>query len=193
MGSERDAAWYDESYSRWEWRDKPAEGTPWTPLWKAVLAHIRPEDQVLDLGCGAGQLAELRQARDGRSTGYWTGMDFSRTALEAALRRVPVATWCDGDVREVPPSWFQGADVVVISETLEHIEDDLAVLRQIPAGKRVVLSVPNFDSDGHVRWFTSPRLAEERYKPFLTNDYAARIVLAGNPERWWYVLSGVRA
>lgn len=193
MGSERDAAWYDESYSKWEWLDKPAEGAPWMPLWRAVLEHIRPEDHVLDLGCGAGHLAELREARDGKSPGDWTGMDFSETALEAALRHVPVAVWVNADVRAIPSRWFRGADVVVISETLEHIEDDLAVLQQIPAGMRLVLSVPNFDSDGHVRWFASPRLAEDRYKPFLTNDYTARVVLSRNPARWWYVLNGVRA
>lgn len=192
MGEQKSAAWYDESYSKWEWRDKPAASTPWTPLWTAILAHIRPDDAVLDLGCGAGHLAELRQARDGKSSGSWTGFDFSQEAVEAALRRVPVAIWGVGNLRRIPPGWLLGPDVVVLSEVLEHIEDDLGVLAQIPSGKRVILSVPNFDSEGHVRWFERSVDVAERYRP-LFESASLEVVPSENPERWWYVLAGVRA
>jgi 2-polyprenyl-3-methyl-5-hydroxy-6-metoxy-1,4-benzoquinol methylase len=203
VGELKDAAWYDASYAAWEYRNADPAKTPWTPLHLAVLAEIRPQDRVLDLGCGVGALAVLRDRRDA-SKGQWCGVDFSAEAIKAAQWNTAHCVMTVDGHGLAPLRWIVGGivgglekqlaecDVVVCSETLEHVADDLAVLAQIPRDKRVLLSVPNFDSAAHARFFSSPIEAFDRYRPLLAQA-TVRTVPSANPERCWYLIAGVRA
>ena len=46
-------------------------------------------------------------------------------------------------------------EIVICLETLEHLQDDLAVIEKIKPGAYVIFSVPNFDYESHVRHFIS--------------------------------------
>lgn len=193
MGVERSADWYDEQYKTWPYLRSDPERTPWTPVWMAILGFIQPSDLVLDLGCGPGHLAALRCQRDPHiEQGGWIGIDFSQEAIDAARARGLRAGFRRGNIIDDVRSVEVGlADVVVLCEVLEHIEDDIGVLYELPRGKRVIFSVPNFDSSGHVRWFDSMFDVLNRYADVIAIGETL-IVRSSNPERWWYVVTGAR-
>ena len=112
-----------------------------------------PHHRVLDLGCGDGSLiAECRQAL----TGTFEGSDISESALEIARKNVPGIRFYQLDLMQGSPDTHY--DAIVLSEVLEHIEDDEFVLRAIaPSTRHVVISVPGGPADkvdkryGHFR------------------------------------------
>lgn len=100
--------------------------------------------RVLELGCGYGAfLAELR-----RATGCSAiGVDQDAGSLREALDREHI-DYRPGELREagVPPG---SLDSVLLFETLEHLRDPVAALRDAHAllrpGGHCVVEVPDFD------------------------------------------------
>ena len=84
-----------------------------------LLAHVRPGDSVLDLGCGAGEFSdELLQAGC-----MPVGVDVAREALRRAQERLPGADlrlWADG---EPLPLDDASVDAVWAGEVIEHVVD----------------------------------------------------------------------
>ncbi|HPF99739.1 MAG TPA: class I SAM-dependent methyltransferase [Kiritimatiellia bacterium] len=141
----------------WEgsWNDNTRYGPACRHRRRIVGDLIRrvPHNRILDLGCGDGSLiAELSR----HIKAEFTGADISGPAIEIARRNVPQATFQQLDLSATSlPGRY---DVVVLSEVLEHIEDDEAVLRQVAAvAPHVVISVPGGPADkvdrryGHFR------------------------------------------
>lgn len=104
------------------------------------LVKSLPHKHVLDMGCGDGSfLTEL--SRKTQTTSL-SGTDISETALSIARRNLPRAKFMQMD--------FNGqidinnkVDVITLSEVLEYIENDDALLKQIaPICRYVVISVP---------------------------------------------------
>jgi hypothetical protein len=95
------------------------------------------EGRVLDMGCGVGDFRNFLPEGT-----FYEGFDFAETALSSGLRK--------GDLYEEP---LEGYDTYVLLEVLEHV-DDLRVLKRIPAGKRVILSVPSFGDPSHLRSYS---------------------------------------
>lgn len=178
MGREQPAEWYDAAFEHPKYAG-PVEALPWLPLWSEVASRVPMSAEVVDLGCGAGMLAELLRNRAASYIGY----DFSEYAIALARRRCPWASFVVADVREMVT--VPACDIVVTSEFLEHIEDDLGALMLVPEGVRVVLSVPSFDDTGHVRWFDDVDGVADRYGSVLRLDE----VEALGP---WFVAEGVR-
>lgn len=141
----------------------PLETSPWLAMYEALAARIKPNEEVVDLGCGTGRFIELL-LRHGHY-GPITGVDWSASALEEAFEYVTrTVSFRREDLREWEPDPDRaGNTVYVCSEVLEHLEDDLGLVRRIPPGHRFLLTVPNFDSQAHVRTF--PRVGDlwERY------------------------------
>jgi hypothetical protein len=95
----------------------------------------------------------------------YRGVDFSRAAVEmaaAATGRPELFTVSDIFAHPVTD-----ATCVVMLETLEHIRRDVELVQRVPAGMRIVLSVPNFMSSGHVRCFSSMDQVIDRYAPMI--------------------------
>jgi SAM-dependent methyltransferase len=82
---------------------------------------------VLDVGCGQGSSLELIAAR--RPDVELAGVDFSATAIELARKRVPRGTFSELDLTR--GALARTFDLVVCSDVLEHIPDDLAALRNL--------------------------------------------------------------
>ena len=70
---------------------------------------------------------------------------------------------------------YKDKDVFISTEVLEHITEDKLVLKSIPSGKLVIISVPNFGHHNHVRFFTSKEDIINRYGPML--DFISEIEL----------------
>ena len=150
--------------SRHEWGTAPDFVGPRHRLRERLLLDLLlsadPGPRILNAGAGQGTFSELLTKR-----GFdVTSADSSPVAV-AVLRERLDAHAVDADVKALP---FVDAtfDAAVLGEVLEHIEDDVAALREIARvvkpGGAVALSVPaNPDrfgpSDrwaGHVRRYT---------------------------------------
>lgn len=159
------AEWYDERYRLNLGKyDSSPEASPYAPAWHEIITRVGLQDTVLEIGCGPGQLALLLH-RSGVER--YVGFDFSQYAIELARRRLPDADLRVDDARTSHLVEQGGCDVVICTEVLEHLDDDLALLRRVPAGTRVLATVPSFDSTSHLRFFSSVAEVRGRYEPLL--------------------------
>jgi 2-polyprenyl-3-methyl-5-hydroxy-6-metoxy-1,4-benzoquinol methylase len=160
MGKEFPASYYDSHFLENRHFQVHYKDSPYYVAWTQVirfLKRIKP-DSILEIGCGTGQLAEY--LRDEGFTNY-EGFDFAHEAINMARKRVNMNFyWGNALDKGLYRKYFA---VVICLEVLEHIEQDLQVLENIPPGTEIIFSVPNFDAPSHVRWFTSPRQLKKRY------------------------------
>lgn len=142
----------------------PYDDSPWYPLYDAAAALVDKRDPVVDLGCGAGAFAQ-RLAKQYHQE--YLGIDFCQGYIEAAKERMPNYGWQLGDLRGIKIEPRTGSTVYTCLEVLEHLKDDLALVRSIPPGYNFVFSVPNYPSESHVRSFADPRAVWKRYDGLL--------------------------
>jgi 2-polyprenyl-3-methyl-5-hydroxy-6-metoxy-1,4-benzoquinol methylase len=188
------ASYYDHAYD-----GSTAEYTnDWSlsrylPVWEAVCDRIAPGSEVLEIGCGPGQLA--RMLLDRAIPGGYVGFDFSPAAIELAKRNLPGGRVEVAEPRTTTLFSTASYQVVVCTEVLEHIVDDLAVLDRIPPGTQVLATVPNFDYDSHVRFFRSIQQVRERYSGHFTSLEISEHCHAGDAvgaRGIFYLLNGIR-
>ncbi len=108
---------------------------------EAVADEIQDGESVLELGCGSGDLLDVIRRRRPRCR--IRGVDLSQEALDAARARgfdVERA-----DLMAMGPDDLDSADVVVLSEVLEHLPDPervMSICRNI-ASRRIIVTIPN--------------------------------------------------
>ena len=167
MGQELDAAHYDGVWKRGGHRGiyhLPHRQSPYHALWMVGVEHVkalRPQ-RVIDLGCGSGHFAELLAGAAEFDFSY-VGYDFSPVAVEIATRRLSADARFRFEVQDLTSDLALEPAMYVSFEFMEHIESDLGVLSRLPPGSQVCLSVPSYDSAGHVRHFDSGEAANARY------------------------------
>lgn len=177
-GLEVSKSYYDDIYQESQKYGEPGEGSVYLGVWREIANRINREGyaRILDIGCGPGQFAEHLIQRC--PSIEYTGLDFSKVAINAAKRRCPSATFIEADAFH-PDLLGKGEyDLVLMLELLEHVENDLALLNRIPVGKTVMFSVPNFDSFAHVRFFPTEEAVSERYGPCFLDLKVMAIALA---------------
>jgi len=181
--------YYDDIYESSPAYKKHGAESAYLPVWSEVIAQINHANyrRVLDLGCGPGQFA---QHLLGRIPGLqYTGMDFSSVAINAAKKRCPDVEFVQADVFRDGVLDAVKFDVVLLLEVLEHMHLDLDLLRKLPSGSRIIASVPNFDSFGHVRYFSNIGGVEERYRQIVNIDSIKPVSIAENS--LLFVMKGV--
>lgn len=98
-------------------------------------------DQMLEVGCGTGYVLRALARECGLRM---TGSDLYGEGLEYARRRVREADFLELDARELP--YEQSFDLVGAFDVLEHIDDDIGVLRGLYRALRpggfLLLTVP---------------------------------------------------
>jgi SAM-dependent methyltransferase len=135
------------------------------------LAAASEPVHVLELGSGQGDLS--REINGRYPEARLLGLDISDTGLEIARKKVPAGTFLRQDFTQpltIPDVYRGWATHAVCSEVLEHVEDPLAVLKNVRAclrpGARLVITVPAgpmsaFDRHiGHRQHFTAERLSD---------------------------------
>lgn len=120
---------------------------------------------IVDLGCGPGIFASFLVEKGYKS---YIGLDFSIPLISSAANHVPSYIYVCGDLRRADAlSLLKNYSLFVALEFLEHINNDLAVIESLSPKSRIILSVPNYDSAGHVRHFKGCEEAVARYSPLL--------------------------
>jgi SAM-dependent methyltransferase len=112
-----------------------------------LLGEVGAHPRILDIGSGQGDLiGELAARHPGAEL---LGLEYSRTGVEIASRKVPAATFLQRDLTQADPqpAEFAGwAAHAICAEVLEHVDEPVHLLRNAMSycapGCRVVITVP---------------------------------------------------
>lgn len=137
--------------------------------------------KILEIGCGTGQLAKMLE--DLGHTNY-EGFDFSSVAIRKA-QEISGQSFFVGDALD-PTLYDKPYEVVISLEVLEHIRKDTAILNLIRKGTYVIISVPNFDDPGHIRWFRNEYQVRKRFYKYID---IKKIYFINNI----YIIGGIRS
>lgn len=157
---------YDEGW-QCKWDDMKKHGPFSRHLRRIMKEMIRPLqfESVLDVGCGQGSFLQELQSEFPHIKPF--GIDISSSAVELARNRVPGGRFSVLDITE--KVFDQKCDLVVCSEVLEHIPDDIGALRNLRkiTGKYLLISTPQgrmrqFETKvGHVRNYAPGELVDK--------------------------------
>jgi 2-polyprenyl-3-methyl-5-hydroxy-6-metoxy-1,4-benzoquinol methylase len=136
-------------------------------IWTVIVDRVRRAGSrgVLEIGCGSGQLAHA--IHDTGAVERYCGFDFSSARIEQARRNVPSFSFELANAFETDLYERATYDLVIVTEFLEHVEDDLTVIQRIRPDARVIGLVPNFPYVSHVRHFASVGEVAQRYGRFF--------------------------
>lgn len=123
------------------WDVKWLAKNPWGSLKldKILIKTVEPNSSVLDIGCGAGRvLKSLKKRKNCQVMGF----DISEVAIKKLNDQ-----GIEGMVGNAEEFNYEGNgfDVILISHTLEHIENDELLISRIAklTKKYAIISVPN--------------------------------------------------
>lgn len=186
------AEYYDDIFEQVESYHGQPEESPYYPLWAAVLGLIGDSMKILDIGCGPGQFGALCVEAGHK----YVGLDWSRVAIETAeaAPRTSSGEFHLVNVQQDRARFKDDYDVITFIEFLEHIPDDLEILEDVPLGRTVILTVPDYPGKEHFRFFSDLDQATRRYQSLLTVTH--RMTLSGkNPQGRsvkMFILKGTR-
>lgn len=183
MGKLLDASYYDHVYAISIGYAMSEREAPWAPLWSEVAQRVPKAHKILDIGCGPGHMAALL-----KDNPVYTGIDFSAEAVRQAGHRAGNRTFICADAFELP---WPVADTYLLLEVLEHVVDDTGLLSRVPSRARIILSVPNFDSEGHVRIFKDTAHVASRYGR-LFSEYKMDALALHDGDKTWFIMDGTR-
>lgn len=171
MGKEQPAEYYDSIYKTSKEYNQHYTKSRYYNLWKRVIKNLDPNKEVLEFGCGTGQLAKM--LHDNKFVCYF-GIDFSEEAIRIAeaMNEKPF-TFAVGDILQnsLPNALLGETPQIICCETLEHIEKDkefIQRLRETYPGARIVFTVPTFNDAAHVRHFKDLFEGYFYYKPLFS-------------------------
>jgi 2-polyprenyl-3-methyl-5-hydroxy-6-metoxy-1,4-benzoquinol methylase len=167
VSAERSPGWYDRKFSRTSTYQVAYQDSPYYFLWSVIVDRLRRDGagRVLEIGCGTGQLAAFLLEHGIES---YVGMDFSPKAIEYARKAAPKGRFVVDDARTSRIYVDERHDVLICTEVLEHIADDLSVVQRFRPRTRCLFSVPSYDSESHVRFFRDAAAVRERYASYFS-------------------------
>ena len=129
-----------------------------------LLSPLQKIRCVLEIGCATGELVAAVPVEVG---GRRVGMDISAANVAAAKARFPEVDFYCGDLSGFSDAGF---DVVIISDVLEHVPDDLELLRlAAQLGDVILVNLPLEDN-----WLNRNR----RYGPSDVSGHLRKYSLA---------------
>jgi SAM-dependent methyltransferase len=190
-GREEPAGWYDQAYSNSEEYRAHYSQSCYYFSWCVIADRLLRDGlkKVLEIGCGPGQFAAM--LRD-YGIGCYVGLDFSSKAIEMARQNVPELEFLVEDARTSDIYARMDYDVIVCTEVLEHIQDDLIVVSRFKPGVRCLCTVPNFPYVSHVRHFKDPAEVQQRYGRYFHQLDVRTLKGTRDPAETFFLFDGVR-
>ena len=113
-----------------EWLRRNASGKADSVEWLLRRNWIKPK-RILELGCGTGAILSELKRRNVAEKYY--GVDYSREAIQYLSQIEPEIECTTADITENyrPFSNISSFDVVVVSHTIEHLENPIQFLRAV--------------------------------------------------------------
>lgn len=140
----------------------------------AIDRHFARATSLLDVGCGAGSILAHLSAVCPRLE--LTGAEVRLDALRHARTRVRGVELLQLDIRKLP--FMQHFDVVCAFDVLEHLDDDLAALRELAKAVRVggglIVTVPQ-----HPRLWSRVDEFSGHRRRYRRRELVARVRRAG--------------
>lgn len=145
-----------------------------TTMFGQIKQHLEPGYKVLEVGCGTGNV--LRALQRSASGGTVIGMDLHQEGLRYAQRRVDPALLVVGDAAH--PPFDVKFQVVGAFDVIEHIDDDVGVLRQLReilgARGMLLLTVP-----ADPKLWSYFDVAANHRRRYVAKELEAKLVAAG--------------
>lgn len=166
IGTERDASWYDQAFLSTEVYNCAYYKSHYYFIWCVVVDRVirSGAKYVLDIGCGPGQVARFLQDR---GLPNYFGLDLSPVAVEKAQVLCPGYLFKAENALESSVYSDIPYDTVISLEFLEHVTEEIEVLKKLRKGIRFFGTVPDFPYPSHVRHFSSCAEVLERYGNFF--------------------------
>ena len=155
-----------------------------------------PGDRFLEIGCGTGYVLQSLVRECGLRA---TGSELLPEGLRHARRRVPEADFAELDARAMP--YEKSFDLAGAFDVLEHIDDDIGVLRglhrAVRPGGHVLLTVPQHPSlwsaadthACHVRRYRQSelvdRVSQAGLTPIRTTSFVTSLLPLMAISRWF--------
>jgi 2-polyprenyl-3-methyl-5-hydroxy-6-metoxy-1,4-benzoquinol methylase len=141
------------AYDEWHLGVASSDSKADAPWHRLLFRYLDPSRDiagrtVLEIGCGRGELAHHLTALPQLPRSY-AAADFSCAALVLARRRTAHARvgWAAADMQQMPLR-SAAFDTVISCETIEHLPDPVAALREVTRvlkpGGRLFLTTPNY-------------------------------------------------
>ncbi len=152
------------------------------PIYQAafdMLPHVNECKQIIELGCGVGYFAQLT------TNAYnYIGIDFSKLVINKAIEINPNKKFILGNLLDNNIIKLYKKDCIYVClETIEHIQDDIKLIKSIPSGSYFIFSVPNRDFTSHVRFFKNKNEIIKRYSNIIDFHNSEWKVLNTNPKK----------
>ncbi|MEQ8925910.1 MAG: class I SAM-dependent methyltransferase [Fulvivirga sp.] len=165
MGREMQPEYYDNYFEEGHGFDLHYKDGYYWVHWTQVIKFLgrNLDKKILEVGCGTGQLAEYLYDEGYRN---YNGFDFSTKGVELSKKRVPAYNFYVGDATD-QKNFNVEYDTAICLEILEHVVDDIKIIKNIQVGKEVIFSVPDFPAPSHVRRFLREYDLKKRYFRYI--------------------------
>jgi 2-polyprenyl-3-methyl-5-hydroxy-6-metoxy-1,4-benzoquinol methylase len=147
---------------------------------------ISKKEKVVELGCNTGNFAALMHKKGVN----YLGIDIQSDKIKEARSKFPKMNFSNCDILE-NLELLRGASTFVSFQCLEHIKEDKKILKAIPSGTKVIVSVPNSKYKGHIRWFELKGWSE-RFSPYILFDKELTIQNPKKPNKRAFLFRGVK-
>jgi len=149
------------------------------PIWQHIIKYIRQikNPKILEIGCGTGQLAHFLYDEGFKD---YKGFDIDSDMVEKAKRNSKQNVFIAN--AEDKENYIGEYNIIIATEVLEHLKDDLVVINLIKKGVNFLFSIPSFKCDGHLRWFNS---APEIMNYYYDCLYIKELRRLKNPSKWF--------
>lgn len=181
MGSYKEKEYYDDIYSVREAYKCNYKESPYFELWNECIKYIPESAKILEVGCGVGQFYSM--LIDKTKIDNYNGFDFSSVAIE--MHPSPNAYVGDATKKDNYLSENQ-YNLIICKEVLEHLQDDIDVIRKWKKGVDVLLTVPCFNDPAHVRYFSNEAEIRNRYEKIYHCLSIEKVIVCSH----WFIIIG---
>jgi SAM-dependent methyltransferase len=191
MAKERKADWYDKVFKESTEYDCHYIKSHYYFIWCVILDRVMRSgaQSVLDIGCGPGQVASFFQYK---GLQRYFGLDLSTVAIEKARKLCPNYQFKVENALETDVLARVDYDTAISMEFLEHVTEELEVLKKLKPGTRFFGTVPDFPYPSHVRYFSSSDEVQQRYRSLFTTLDVDEFQAPNGTQRY-FLLEGVKS